>query len=98
VTDAVLLARWYLILGVAAVLVLVVAVLAITILVTARKIAQAAGRSHAAVRRIVENTKAVWELETTNTVAWQLRETARSIRGHAEDIAHALHAPAGPRS
>ena len=97
-TDAELLSRWYLILGIAGVLVVVVAALLITILVTARRIEQAATRSLLAVRKIVENTSVIWELDTTNAVAWQLREGARSIRQHAEEIAQALQAPAGPRA
>ncbi|MGQ0571877.1 MAG: hypothetical protein ACT4P5_20425 [Armatimonadota bacterium] len=97
-TDAELLGRWYLILGIAGVLVVVVAALLITILVTARRIEQAAARSHRAVRKIVENTQVIWELDTTNAVAWQLREGARSIRRHAEEIGQALQAPAGPRA
>ncbi len=97
-TDAELLGNWYTILGIAAVLVVVVAALLITILVTARRIEQAAARSLTAVRKIVDNTKVIWELDTTNAVAWQLREGARSIRKHAEEIAQALQAPAGPRA
>lgn len=94
-TDAELLTRWYLILGIAAVLVIVVAVLLITILVTARRIEQNAARSLRAVRKIVDNTAVIWQLDTTNAVAWQLREAARSIRRRAEEIAEALRAPAG---
>ena len=94
-TDAELLTRWYLILGIAAVLVIVVAVLLITILVTARRIEQNAARSLRAVRKIVDNTEVIWQLDTTNAVAWQLREAARSIRRRAEEIAEALRSPAG---
>ena len=97
-TDAELLSNWYLILGIAAVLVVVVALLLITILVTARRIEQAATRSLLAVQKIVKNTQVIWELDTTNAVTWQLREGARSIRQHAEEIARALQTPAGPRA
>lgn len=97
-TDAELLSRWYLILGIAAVLVVVVAALLATVIVTARRIARAALRCHQAVERIVENTKVIWTLESTNAVAFDLRETVRSIRRRAEEIAEALQAPAGPRA
>lgn len=96
-TDAELVSNWYLILGIAGVLVVVVAALLITILVTARRIEQAATRSLLAVQKIVKNTQVIWELDTTNAVTWQLREGARSIRQHAEEIARALQTPAGPR-
>ena len=79
-SDAELLSRWYLILGIAGVLVVVVAALLVTILVTARRIEQAATRSLLAVQKIVKNTSVIWELDTTNAVAWQLREGARSDR------------------
>ncbi len=97
-TDAELLSRWYVILAIAAALVAVVALLLITILVTARRIERAATRSLQAVQKIAENTTVIWQLDTTNTVAWQLRESARAIRQHAEEIARALQAPAGPRA
>lgn len=97
-TDAELLSRWYLILGIAGVLVVVVALLLITILATARRIERAAARSLRAVQKIVDNTAVIWQLDTTNAVAWQLREGARSIRRHAEEIAEALQAPAAPRA
>lgn len=94
-TDVQLLSRWYLILGIAAALVVVVALLLITILVTARRIEQNAARSLRAVRKIVDNTAVIWQLDTTNSVAWELRERARAIRRTAEQIAEALRAPAG---
>ena len=97
-SDADLLSRWYLILSIAAVLVVVVAILAITILAIARGIERAARRCHRAVQKIVGNTMPIWELDATNAAAWELRVAARSIRTHAEEIASALQAPAGPRA
>ncbi|MDR7482227.1 MAG: hypothetical protein QN183_03300 [Armatimonadota bacterium] len=97
-TDAELLSQWYLILGIAGVLVAVVAALLIAVMVTARRIARAALRCHQAVGKIAEHTQVIWTLESTNAVAFDLRETAKSIRRHAEEIAEALQAPAGPRA
>jgi cell division protein FtsB len=96
-TDAELLERWYVILGIAAILTVAAAALLVTILILARRIAQAALRSHRAVQQIAENTRAIWELDATNAAAWDLRETARSVRHRAEEIAQALQTPAGPR-
>lgn len=97
-SDAELLSRWTLILAIAGVVVLIAAVLLITVLVLARRIEAAAARCLVAVQRIAENTAPIWELEKTSTVAWEIREVARSIRRHAEEIAEALQAPAGPRA
>ncbi len=97
-TDAELLSRWYLILSIAAVVVAVVALLLIIIWATARSIKRAAVRGLESVKKIVDNTAAIWELDKTNAVAWELREAAKSIRAHAEEIAQALQTPAGPRA
>jgi hypothetical protein len=96
--DAELLSRWYVILAIAAALVAVVAILVITIIVIARGIDQAARRCHRAVQKIVGNTLPIWNLDATNAAAWELRVEVRSIRQHAEEIAAALQAPAGPRA
>ncbi|MDR7502997.1 MAG: hypothetical protein QN119_12405 [Armatimonadota bacterium] len=97
-TDAELLARWYLVLAVAGIVVLLLAGLLLAILVTARRIEAAAARGLQAVRRIVEHTTPIWELDRTNTVAWELRERVRTIRRRAEEIAEALGAAAGGRA
>jgi len=97
-SDAELLSRWYLVLTIAALLVVVVAALLIAILMTARRIERAATRAHAAVRKIADHTAAIWAIEATNAGALRIRETVRSIREHAEEIAKGLQAPAGPRA
>lgn len=97
-TDAELLGRWYLILAMAGGVVLVAAGLLLAVLLTARQIERTAGRAHRAVRQIAENTRPIWDLDATNAAAWRLRETVRSIRRRAEEIAEALHTPAGPRA
>lgn len=97
-TDVQLLSRWYLILGIAGAVVAVAALLLIAILLTARRIEAAAARSLRAVEKIHQNTTVIWELDKTNTVAWQLREAAKSMRQHAEEVAEAMQAPAGPRA
>jgi len=98
VTDAELLARWYLGLIAFGAVVLLLAVLLLAILVTARRIEVAATRGLRAVRRIVEHTNPIWELDRTNTAAWELRERVRTIRRRAEEIAEALGAAAGGRA
>jgi hypothetical protein len=98
VSDAELWSRWYLFLALGGAIVGVVAALLVAILVTARRIEQAATRCLAAVRQIADRTVAIWELDSTNAVAWELRELARTVRRRAEEIAQALQAPAGPRA
>ncbi len=97
-TDAELLSRWYLILVIAGAVVAVAAVLLFVVWSTARGIERAAARGLGSVKKIVDNTAAIWELDKTNAVAWELREAARSIHEHAEEIARALQTPAGPRA
>ncbi|MDR7556298.1 MAG: hypothetical protein QN157_11920 [Armatimonadota bacterium] len=96
-TDAELLSRWYLFLALGGVIVAVVALLLAAILMTARRIERAASRCLTAVRQVADRTAAIWELDSTNAVAWELREAARTVRQRAEEIAQALQAPAGPR-
>ena len=52
-----------------------------------------------AVEAIRENTRAIWELQTTNEVAEELRDTVRDIEAKAAALVEALesHAAAGGR-
>jgi hypothetical protein len=98
-TDADLWAAWRIWMVVASVVVLVAAALLVTIWLTARSIAAHARRSVGALEAIRENTRAIWELQTTNEVAEDLRDTVRDIETKAAALVEALqsHAAAGDR-
>ena len=70
-----------------------VAGLLVTIIVTARSILQTAQQALAVANQIVENTRPIWALDTTNSVAVELQQGAESIARHAGAIADALEAP-----
>jgi len=99
-TDADLWAAWRIWMVVASVVVLVAAALLVTIWLTARSIAAHARRAVGALEAIRENTRAIWELQTTNEVAGNLDDTVRDIEAKATALAEALqnHAAAGGRS
>src|SRR5262245_40603863 len=84
---------------VAAIVVLVAAALLVTIWLTARSIAAHAGRAIGALEAIRDNTRSIWELQTTNTVAEELRATVRDIETKTTALAEALqgHTAAGGR-
>ncbi len=75
---------------IAGVVVLLVAVLAILILLAATNIKTQAVRALAAGAKIRAQTMPLWGLETTNTVAVELADAARSIERHAVALAGAL--------
>jgi hypothetical protein len=79
--------------------VLVAAALLVTIWLTARSIAAEATRALRAAAGIRDNTRAIWELQTTNEVAGELRDTVRDIEAKATKLVEALesHAAAGGR-
>lgn len=68
------------------VVILIVAVLLIGILVTARKIDYHANAIWEAGKRIAANTVSIWMLDRTNAVASSILSTAVSIVGAAESI------------
>src|SRR5215210_3240902 len=86
--------NWYLGMGIATLIVGVVATLLLAIIGTARSILKNATHALGAAKEIVDNTQPVWELERTNAVAAQLLEGARAIEQHAVQIADTLEAPA----
>lgn len=98
-TSAELWAAWRLWMTVGAAVVLVAAALLVTIWLTARSIAEHATRALRAAEAIRDNTRAIWELQTTNEVAEQLRDTVRDIETKATKLVEALqsHAAAGGR-
>ena len=69
------------------------AVLLLAIIGTARSILHNAIRALELANEIVENTRAIWALDTTNAVAGQLLEGAEAIETHAGEVADALETP-----
>ncbi len=98
-SDAELWAAWRLWMAVAGLVVLVAAALLVTIWLTARSIAAHAARALRAAEDIRDNTRAIWQLQTTNEVAEQLLETVRAIETKTARLVEALqsHAGAGGR-
>ncbi len=90
-TDAQLLANWYLALAAAAVVVLIAAALLLAVLAAARRIEKKAGAALGLVDQIRENTTIIWALQDTNRVAAQLRNGAQAILENAGEIARVLH-------
>lgn len=83
-------------LGLAGVVVGAVAGLLLAIIAVARSIEGNVQRALRAAEAIVRNTRAIWELDTTNQVAAELLEAARAIERHATEVADALEAPRSP--
>jgi len=81
---------WILGFGIAALVVVIVAVLALVILRAAIGIRRGAERALAAGAQIHERTMPLWGLELTNSVAVQLATAARSLESHATTLAGAL--------
>ena len=98
-TSAELWAAWRLWMLVGGAVVLVAATLLVTIWLTARSVAAHATRALRAAEAIRDSTRAIWELETTNEVAEQLRDTVRDIERKATKLVEALgsHAALGGR-
>ncbi len=94
-TDATLWASWRLWLGVAALVVLIAATLLVVIWLTARSILSHAVRALGAAEKIRERTQPIWELQTSNEVAGELRATVGAINEKATLLAEALEAHAG---
>lgn len=97
--DAEIWAVWRVWLLVGAAVVLVAAALLVTIWLTARSIAAHARRALAALETIRENTRAIWELQTTNELGRDLQETVRDIEAKSTALVEALdrRAAAGGR-
>lgn len=76
---------WSLIAG--AVVILIVAVLLIAIIVTARSIDKHALAIWTAGKNIAANTVSIWMLDRTNEVAGQILDTAKSIDATLKAVA-----------
>lgn len=83
---------WSVWLGVAGVLVVAAAALLITIWVLAHRIGTLAAAALGLVEEIEQQTKPIWQLNTTNRVAGQLLGGAQSIEAHVGTIAASLAA------
>ena len=95
-TSAELWAAWRLWMVVATVVILVAASLLVTIWLTARSIGYHAGRALKAAEAIRDNTRVIWELQTTNEVAEQIRDTVCEIETKATKLVEALQNPTAP--
>ena len=87
-------AAWRIWMVVAAVVIAAAAALLITIWLTARSIAAHATRALRAAEAIRDNTRMIWEIQTTNEVAEQIRDTVCEIETKAGQLIEALHNPA----
>lgn len=84
---------WYIGVAIAGTIVAAVAGLLLAIIGTARSILSNATRALELANEIVANTRPIWKLDTTNTVAAQLVEGAEAIEEHATEVADALETP-----
>lgn len=89
-TDAELWTAWRVWLLVAAAIVVVAAALLVTIWLTARSIARHATRARHAAEAIRDNTGAIWQLQTTNESAEQLRATVCEIETKTRKLVEVL--------
>jgi len=90
VTSAELWAAWRLWMLVAAVIILIAAGLLITIWLTARSIVAHATRALKAAEAIRNNTQAIWQLQNTNDMAEEIRDTVCNIETKAKKLVGAL--------
>jgi hypothetical protein len=93
-TSAELWAAWRLWMMVATVVILIAASLLITIWLTAQSIRGHATRALKAVEAIRDNTRVIWELQTTNEVAEQIRDTVCDVETKSQKLVDALHGQA----
>jgi len=84
---------WAICLAVAVVVILIAAVLLVAILVVARRLVAHGLQALAAADAIAKDTKIIWALADTNTVAAEILATTESIEAHGGRIAAMLHEP-----
>jgi len=89
-TSADLWAAWRLWMVVATVVILIAASLLITIWLTARSIVAHATRALKAAEAIRDNTRAIWQLQNTNEMAEEIRDTVCEIEAKATKLVDAL--------
>ena len=93
-SSADLWAAWRLWMLVATAIIAVAAALLVTIWLTDRSIAGHATRALRAAEAIRDNTRVIWELQTTNEVAEQIRDTVCDIETKVTKLIEALQNPA----
>lgn len=81
---------WFIWLAIGGVIVVAAAALLITIIVLAHRIATLAKTGIAVLLEIETNTKSIWELNASKTVAGKLLEGATAIEKNAGAILNAL--------
>jgi len=89
---------WWLSLGIAAIVVVVVAVLLGLIIATAKRIDGHAAAIWTVGKQIAGNTVSIWMLEQTNEHLIAIHQSAKAIEQSAGDIDQKLQALAMPRS
>ena len=89
-TSAELWAAWRLWMLVAVVIILIAAGLLITIWLTARSIVAHATRALKAAEAIRDNTRAIWQVQNTNEMATEVRDTVCDIETKAKKLVDAL--------
>lgn len=82
--------EWLIGLAIVAVVIVIAAVLLILIWLSAKRILRLAKVALEVVIEIKNNTHSIWELETTNSVAVDIKNEAKAIETHAGLVAHAL--------
>jgi hypothetical protein len=90
-TDPMLYAEWQTALIIAGVIIVAAAALLITVWLAARRILKLAKEALDLVVEIKENTRSVWKLRQTNSVASDILGTAENIEQKAVKVAQALH-------
>src|SRR5919202_3435364 len=78
-----------------AVVIVIVAVLLVMLIAAARRVDKHAALIWEAGKHIAGNTVSIWMLGTTNKVAGDILETAKSINSKAESIDNTMGALAG---
>ena len=89
-SSAELWAAWRLWMLVAAVIILIAAGLLITIWLTARSIVAHATRALRAAEAIRDDTRAIWQLQNTNEMAEEIRDTVCDVETKAKKLVDAL--------
>ena len=83
---------WAVWLAIGTVIVVAAAALLIAVIVAARRILHLAKTAQSVVAEIEQNTKPIWQLNTSHKVAGELLSGAEEIRGNAVAIVGALSA------
>ena len=83
---------WWLSIGIGAAVIIVVAILLLAIIATARSIDRHAREIWEVGKKIAANTVSIWMLQQTNRVAGEILQTAKSIDQAARSLPPKLDA------